>query len=117
MYGGHWLSTLSEALNYLWPPLCMLLALASIVVAVICTMRKRYLLPSWLMAGCWSVFALSVTAGTILWLPSLNLYGSGARLVQHFLSLVEIACEIGFGISILLFNPARVVAREGGDHG
>jgi hypothetical protein len=117
MYGGSWLSTMMEALGYLWPPLCMLLALASLVVAVVCTMRKRYLVASWLMFACWSVFALSVTVNTIMWLPSLGLYGSGARWIQHFLSLVEILCELGFGISVLLFRPDRIVVGEGVDHG
>ncbi len=117
MYGGSWLYTLQQALGYLWPPLCMLLALAALVVAIVCTTRKRYLLASWLMFGCWSVFALSVTLSTILWLPSLGLYGSGARWIQHLLSLTEILCEIGFGISVLLFRPDKAAAGEWVDHG
>ena len=117
MDGGYGLvSTLMSATTYLWPPMCMLLALASLVVAVVCTMRKRYLLASWLMFGCWSVFTVSVTIGTVMWLPSLGLYGDWVRWFQHGLSLVEIVCELGFGVSILLFRPAREVARERGDH-
>lgn len=118
MYGGSdILHTLMQATSYLWPPICMLLALASLLVAVVCTMRKRYLLPSWLMFGCWSVFTVTVTLSTIMYLPSLGLYGEWTRWVGHLFTLMEMACEIGFGISILLFRPAHEVATKGVQHG
>lgn len=103
---------LVELSSYLWAPVTFLLALASLVLAIACTIRRRYLAGAWLMFAAWSVFFCAMLCETAVWSFHIGLDTGLRSWLGHGLSLVEMACELLFGVSILLFRPAREVAEE-----
>jgi len=108
---------LIELSSYLWAPVVFLLVVASLVVAVVCTIRKRYLAGGWLMFSAWLVFFFAMCAETVVWSFHIGLDTGLRSWLGHGLSLLEVVCELLFGVSILLFRPGREVTREEASHG
>ncbi len=99
------MSTLMQVLSYLWIPMSFALALAALIVAIWCSVKRRYVAGAWVMAVAWTVFAFSVSVEILMWEIEIGIDYTIRQWVSRGFSLVQMGCEIGFGVGLLLMRP------------
>ncbi len=103
------LDALVRVLWWFWPVMGALIAVASLVVAVMCTMRRQNQIAGWLMFAGWAGMTLLMAADLLMWNFVHVVEFDTHRWISHAVSVAEIGCELAVGVALVLFRPWRLL--------